>query len=351
MRYFNPHSYLPLTMIYVEDEYNHIFNKDIQSNYLYITELFEQEGIHFIYIPYLIKEKSFQEIINYNRPYLQNEQVVKQLRKIYAKLKKRLRKRIKGEALIWTSDKTRLTQKMEGLALHKEQNVIDQILETFEKIKPSIISEKSYSKRVFSNSFSNKLFEFFEDDSKIEIPEEIKSADETFDYEAYKLADEIREKIRQLKETGAIHLLTGIFEEVLAIKHKLSTLYITNDFRIFLQDYEMKEVVLAPLPKALFFLFLHHPKGIPFKHIADYHDELLSIYKNVTVHEDMDRAMVSIKAMTDPLNNSINEKCSRIRAGFLDVVADEIAMNYYITGERGKSKKITLNRSMVIYQE
>jgi len=55
--------------------------------------------------------------------------------------------------------------------------------------------------------------------------------------------------------------------------------------------------------------------------------------------------------MTDPLNNSINEKCSRIRAAFLEVIADDLAQNYYVTGKRGEPKKIMLDRSLVEFQK
>jgi len=54
--------------------------------------------------------------------------------------------------------------------------------------------------------------------------------------------------------------------------------------------------------------------------------------------------------MTDPLNNSINEKCSRIRAAFLEVITDDLAKNYYVTGYRGKPKKIVLDRNLVEFQ-
>jgi len=107
---------------------------------------------------------------------------------------------------------------------------------------------------------------------------------------------------------------------------------------------------MAPLPKSLYILFLRHPEGILFKQLSDFHDELLSIYRNVTVHENIDRAMDSIRAMTDPMNNSINEKCSRIREAFLKVITEDLAQNYYVTGNRGEVKKIIIDRSLVEFQ-
>jgi hypothetical protein len=116
-------------------------------------------------------------------------------------------------------------------------------------------------------------------------------------------------------------------------------------------DYEMKEVKMSPLPKALYFLFLNHPEGILFKELTDYRTELMTIYKNISLRENPDEARESIKKMTDPFDNSVNEKCSRIRTAFLRVVAEDIAENYYITGYRGEEKKILLDRELVIYEK
>ena len=98
-------------------------------------------------------------------------------------------------------------------------------------------------------------------------------------------------------------------------------------------DYGMQEVKLSPLPKALYLLFLKHPEGILFKELPSYRSELMNIYKNITLRESPDKAMESIMRMTDPYDNSVNEKCSLIRIAFLRVVSEEIAENYYITGD------------------
>ena len=47
----------------------------------------------------------------------------------------------------------------------------------------------------------------------------------------------------------------------------------------------------------------------------------------------------------------MHEKCSRIRAAFLTVVAEDIAENYYITGDRGEAKTVLLDRELVIYEK
>ena len=75
----------------------------------------------------------------------------------------------------------------------------------------------------------------------------------------------------------------------------------------------------------------------------------MEIYKNISLRENPIKARRSIRKLTDPLDNSVHEKCSRIRAAFLSVVAEDIAKNYFVTGDRGEPKKVLLNRELFIY--
>ena len=109
---------------------------------------------------------------------------------------------------------------------------------------------------------------------------------------------------------------------------------------------------MTPLPKAVFFFFLRHPEGVIFKHLVDYKDELLEIYKNLTVSEDEQKIKESIDSITDSTKNSINEKCSRIREAFIKEICEDLAENYYITQDHKSNteprlKLITLDRTMV----
>ena len=100
----------------------------------------------------------------------------------------------------------------------------------------------------------------------------------------------------------------------------------------------------------MYLLFLRHPEGIPFKQLADYREELLTIYKEVGNRVVERNVRNSIRDITDPTNNSINEKCARIREAFLKHFDTPYAKNYYITGKRGEPKKITLPRELVDLQ-
>ena len=63
-----------------------------------------------------------------------------------------------------------------------------------------------------------------------------------------------------------------------------------------------------------------------------------------------DRALQSIEDVTNPMLNSINEKCSRIKAAFQAGVDASLVEHYYITGMRGEPKKIDLPRDLVIWE-
>lgn len=130
---------------------------------------------------------------------------------------------------------------------------------------------------------------------------------------------------------------------------KLSKLRITKDGTILLADYQ-KEVKMEPIVKAVYLLFLNHPEGIAFKYLPDYRKELTDLYQKIKPLGLTERAIRSIEDVTNPLLNSINEKCSRIRAAFLPEVDSSLLEQYIITGKSGEVKKVTLPRELVVWE-
>ncbi len=147
-----------------------------------------------------------------------------------------------------------------------------------------------------------------------------------------------------------------------AARSTLSSLVITKDFRFILPDYGNKKVMLSPIHKALYLLFLNHPEGIEFKKLADYREELLAIYNKVGNRIDPEKIIETVNRLVNPLDNAINEKCSRIKAAFSDLM-DEYQADYYIINSHVKRHQSTANklwferlkiinlpRELVIYQ-
>lgn len=161
------------------------------------------------------------------------------------------------------------------------------------------------------------------------------------------LLDEVKEKVRKLKAYGIdeAEIVAAMNEEEL-----FPQLIVTEDYKIVLDDGTNTEVKMEPLVKAVYLLFLNHPEGILFKHLPDYREELTGIYVKLKPLGLTDRAIQSIEDVTNPLLNSINEKCARIRGAFVGQFDDHLARHYYIDGKRGEAKKISLPRDLVVWE-
>jgi len=113
-----------------------------------------------------------------------------------------------------------------------------------------------------------------------------------------------------------------------AAKGKLSKLVITEDYRFVLVDYN-QEVELQPVHKAVYLLFLAHPEGIEFKRLIEYREELTRYYMATAKMMDKEKIIEGVDHLVNPLDNAINEKCSRIKKAFLELM-DEYRASYYI---------------------
>ena len=122
-------------------------------------------------------------------------------------------------------------------------------------------------------------------------------------------------------------MLNGLRGE--AVQEHLSRLVITSDNRFMLPDIDNVEVDLQPVHKAVYLLFLNHPEGIEFRRLSEYKAELRQWYRKTARMMDTGKIEDSIDHLTNPLDNAINEKCSRIKRAFLDVM-DEYSASYYI---------------------
>ena len=147
-----------------------------------------------------------------------------------------------------------------------------------------------------------------------------------------------------------------------AARVRLSRLLITRDYRFLLLDYHNQEIDLQPVHKAVYLLFLSHPEGIEFKRLSEYREELRDLYKKTSGSADIKKIDEGVEHLINPLDNAINEKCSRIKRAFHSLM-DEYTANYYIISGHVKKriagsekvwyerlKIINLPRELVVYE-
>jgi hypothetical protein len=183
------------------------------------------------------------------------------------------------------------------------------------------------------------------------------------------LAEQLRLLVGQLQKANRNDLLlraigAPLLEElrIEAARPKLSRLRITKCYRFFLMDYENREVELQPVHKAVYLLFLAHPEGIEFKRLGNYREELTRYYMATARMMDKEKVIDGVNHLVNPLDNAINEKCSRIKKVFLDMMDEYTATYYIISGHTKKHiegstriwyerlKIITLPRELVVWE-
>ena len=166
------------------------------------------------------------------------------------------------------------------------------------------------------------------------------------------VAQEVRRLVGKLQAEGRSDLLlraigVPLLEElrIEAAKGKLSRLLITKDYRF------------------IYLLFLAHPEGIEFKYLPDYREELTRYYMATAKMLDKEKIIEGVNHLVNPLDNAINEKCSRIKKVFLDLMDEYTASYYFISSHTQRQvagssriwfqrlKVITLPRELVLSEE
>ena len=338
----------PKELIYVASEED----KELTDLFENKPEVFEgwgqMMGFHVVYLPLLMKRLSNKEVLQYRAPYISEAEVASTAIGNDFLLQYLENPGEKGRikhGFIRTEDihrggdgKDKAINRFYPLSSQSGEPIADQL----HKIGKQISFEKSQHEN---------LLEYRNFDDFGNIPD-ISEADAHFNSQIDNentddLIEEVKIKITMLRQRGISQYL---LEQLIHPDDRLSRLVITKDFRLILPDYNNMEIKLEPLAKAVYLLFLNHPEGILFKYLPDYREELAKIYNRLKPTGLTDRAIQSIEDVTNPLLNSINEKCARIRGAFVGQFDDHIARHYYIDGHRGDAKKISLPRDLVVWE-
>ena len=329
----------PDEVIYVESEYNDKYNQLIKNNIDYIISNFKNGRItqlQFVYLPNLV-DTLLRDVqsIRYNAPY--NNGVIS------SSLKKIQELNLLDYLLI-PENRSKI---IPCFARFREKESDYYLFDCVGFCPDNDIDEKKFLKTLCSSfdcylRFNGPVFQ-----TKKHVEQEESGTDVAFDEISRQIMLEVEERVRQLRKRG---ISQWAIEQLVKPESKLSRLVITKDYRILLPDYNNMEIKMEPLAKAVYLLFLNHPEGIMFKCLPDYREELTKLYDRLKPLGLSDRALQSIEDVTNPLLNSINEKCARIRGAFVGQFDDHMARHYYIDGRRGEAKKISLPRDLVTWE-
>lgn len=329
-----------------------------------LTDLFETRpevlegwgqmiGFHIVYLPLLIKRLRDKRVLQYRAPYLSDAELkdisigndfLLQYLENPSDREKIKQGFIRTEDIHRGSDgKDKVTNRFYPLSSMSGEPLADQL----HRIGKQISVEKARYDRYLESKDQS-----YDDWGDAESPS-ASFADNNFSPEEQEetinvLMEEVRERINKLRQRG---IAEYILEQLIHPDNRLSRMVITKEFRIILPDYNDMEIKMEPLVKAVYLLFLKHPEGILFKHLPEYRNELTLIYEKLRPSGLTERAMQSIEDVTNPMLNSINEKCARIRAAFIYQFDEYMAKSYYIDGPRGEAKKIALPRDLVVWEK
>ena len=137
---------------------------------------------------------------------------------------------------------------------------------------------------------------------------------------------------------------------ILRCRVKLSRLTITTANKLYLTDFENKEVKMDDLTKALYYFYLRHPEGATLKELYEHEDEILKYYSGITGRDDLNRIRKSVKDLLDPYENNRNVSLSRIKKAFREAVGDTVAVFYYVDGKYGEVRKVHLDPDYIIWE-
>ena len=348
-------------VIYIESEYNVGINVFIRENYEWLCEEFANRGLAFCYLPLWM-----EEVVRYNAPYITKESL--KGRWSNCSLAQYV---VGGEvvkpSLVFTLDDYTADEHgnaemqcveiedVDAELMHDALlQLIDEIDDAYNEDVPHHYSEeyvclcKVYEKEeTWSNDdeddYNEECLLFRSGDE-----DDWATDDEPEEDETEKLKHGVIEMLNELKSRGvSLWFLKNYMPEK---EKKLSRILIDENYRIFMLDYDNMEIVMPPLARSLFILFLRHSEGIRIKDMGDHYEELREIYSELNPRGSKDKNDRSIRDIVDPTKNSINEKLTYVRRAFVSCFKEELAEHYCITGTRGNARTITLDRDLVIWE-
>ena len=198
-----------------------------------------------------------------------------------------------------------------------------------------------------SRAFRSRIFETFDECESMcgsMAPAPCEAAEPEIDVR-HQFIDELQRRLDGLSDEGVNIFLQTLGNDFLkSIKDlapkPLSPLYIDENYRILLPDYDL-EIKMNAIWRAIYILFLRHEEGIILKDLWSFRDELAAIYKRIASGE-YERMEATIDDVTTPGSDNFRQYLSKINRAFNAVLAVDLAQHYTISGVRGGAYLVRL---------
>jgi len=370
-------------VVYVENQYDERINAVIKRNYEQIKWTFKQANLDFVYLPMFFNDEETKEKILYYAPYLTSDIMEKvELRSVhllrymshienkekiapsllFAPKKDEDEWVFQGQTIEIDGDNTNTVKLWFANAIYdivenlsSEQTSERRYDEDLDDFEPGSKNELLYEPQVEYSS-TPSLWDRIEEETRqykkscIEENDESRSnLDKIREEDVGEIIADLERTVKKLRLMGMS--LTSIYD-LIEENEIISRLYITDDHRLFLPDYNNMEVVMAPQYKAVYLLFLSHPEGIILKQLETYHIELENRFKQVFGYKVLPPKEVQrINTLEYPGNNQISVVLTRIREAFERCIDKHLAKNYLIAGRAGGLYKLQLKEELIEFEE
>ncbi|MDD3014287.1 MAG: hypothetical protein PHC34_11345 [Candidatus Gastranaerophilales bacterium] len=217
MKVFDP-STSPKSILYVEESFNLDINKFIVENYQQIVKSFEEDfNINFLYLPYVLKDESYMEQLQYNHPTFDPAKLDEvDIHDIYQDLINGEGKTGIGCALL-SYDDNKSEQSELFYQFDNVENLIAQF-KYFAKASRKHSIDKTYQGSSMTHFLTSDKFS----DSKEE--------------DNY-LKEDLENIIKRMIEKGALKTVYLAIESTIIRNMPISKIRISKDYRIFLIDH------------------------------------------------------------------------------------------------------------------
>jgi hypothetical protein len=102
------------------------------------------------------------------------------------------------------------------------------------------------------------------------------------------------------------------------------------------------------LEKTVYHFFLGHPEGVFASEISEYEYEIKELYNQYSTISDFQKHNKYIGDLLSPMTNSMQEKLSKIRKKFKDVLGPYNYVDYVVRKDEVDGKyKVGLDRGLI----